>query len=758
MSPQTTRWSRNFGLAMLLGLAASLGQPPDPAAVDDATGAPAAGGLDGLRTEGPVAPEPAGVLVSPAGRLVVRGTADELGYVLPLDVKRPAAPKIGAPRPPREKLQRRRRVVKSSSFPEQRLGPDDGHTHNETSIDVDGDTLMAGWNQFTGSGLVMGVGRSIDRAQSWTWDQLGGHTTMSDPGVKAGGAGRWYFSYIATGGSGGSDYEVYVRRSVDDGATWQSPVAVTANTTFDDKAYLDADGDDVVVAWADFSFSPAKVRVASSTDGGLSFGNDTVLANSSVGGNGACPVIADDGTWYVFWRDSFQDFLWVSSSTDQGASWSSDSAIVAMNPLPNPLPGESFRIINLPSAAADPLTGDLVVVWNDQLFGDPDILSIRSTDGGANWSAPVRVNDDAGGEDQFFPWVAIDESGVVHVVWYDQRQNGSDIDVYLAHSLDGGVSYEPNVRITGASFTPILPWESGAANFIGDYNAVTAAAGEIYPFYQDSRAGVQDVYVSVVPLSSSCTGDPDCDDGLFCNGSETCAGGVCQAGTDPCAGGACDEGADVCTSVCGDASCDSGEDCVSCPADCPSLPLPAAECGNGLCEAGDGEDCVSCPADCNGQQSGKPSGRFCCGFGGDGPVGCADSACTSGGFNCTETPQGSGGSTCCGDLVCESPEDGFNCPLDCGSPPVCGDLTCDPGEDECSCASDCGAPPASEAGLCTDGEDNDCDGDVDCADADCDGVDPACPAVDCSLITSKSPCNAEPTCRWDNKNKVCVPN
>ena len=100
----------------------------------------------------------------------------------------------------------------------------------------------------------------------------------------------------------------------------------------------------------------------------------------------------------------------------------------------------------------------------------------------------------------------------------------------------------------------------------------------------------------------------------------------------------------------------------------------------------------------------------------------------------------------------------MNCELDCGPPPVCGDLTCDPGEDQCSCDTDCGTPPAGEAGLCTDGVDNDCDGDVDCADPDCDGIDPACLPVDCSTFGTKQSCNAEASCRWDNKNKVCVAN
>lgn len=43
---------------------------------------------------------------------------------------------------------------------------------------------------------------------------------------------------------------------------------------------------------------------------------------------------------------------------------------------------------------------------------------------------------------------------------------------------------------------------------------------------------------------------------------------------------------------CGDAVCDAGEDCASCPADCG----PCATCGNAMCEAG--ENCTNCPADC----------------------------------------------------------------------------------------------------------------------------------------------------------------
>jgi hypothetical protein len=54
-------------------------------------------------------------------------------------------------------------------------------------------------------------------------------------------------------------------------------------------------------------------------------------------------------------------------------------------------------------------------------------------------------------------------------------------------------------------------------------------------------------YTTGVP---GCTGNPDCDDGLFCNGAETCVTGTCQAGTPP----NCDDGVACTTDSCNEAS------------------------------------------------------------------------------------------------------------------------------------------------------------------------------------------------------------
>jgi hypothetical protein len=158
-----------------------------------------------------------------------------------------------------------------------------------------------------------------------------------------------------------------------------------------------------------------------------------------------------------------------------------------------------------------------------------------------------------------------------------------------------------------------------------------------------------------------------------------------------------------------DGICDLGEDCYDCPADCVFGISCGADCGNGLCEAGDGEDCLSCPSDCNGTQTGKPNKRFCCGGGeGENPVPCTDSRCEYGSFACTSDSQPTG-SFCCGLFGCERGE-------------ACG-----------SCAVDC----ATGFELCDGGVDEDCDGFIDCDDTECHG-DPDCDV--CTVGQRGDPC------------------
>jgi hypothetical protein len=103
-----------------------------------------------------------------------------------------------------------------------------------------------------------------------------------------------------------------------------------------------------------------------------------------------------------------------------------------------------------------------------------------------------------------------------------------------------------------------------------------------------------------------CTNDQECDDGDPCNGDETCnASSSCVAGTaldcdddDPCTADSCDMATgdcvsvydnNVCPPVCGNGSCESGEDCNTCTEDCGTC----SSCGGNRASCGSNGDCCS---------------------------------------------------------------------------------------------------------------------------------------------------------------------
>jgi len=219
-------------------------------------------------------------------------------------------------------------------------------------------------------------------------------------------------------------------------------------------------------------------------------------------------------------------------------------------------------------------------------------------------------------------------------------------------------------------------------------------------------------------------------------------------------------------------TCDPGEDCRSCQADC--LQVSGAACGNGLCEGGDGENCATCPEDCAGKQKGSAQNQFCCGFD-DGqvsnPIGCgvdvADNRCINSGSNlfCRDTPRVS---ACCGDKLCEGAETISSCANDCDPNAACTptesgtEVTCDDGNDnDCDGLTDASDPDCqvcipdeTPEQSCFDGNDNDCDTQIDCADtADCDGAVGS--PTGCGVGACASTGNL--TCSGGSQTDTCTP-
>src|SRR5205085_10541245 len=168
----------------------------------------------------------------------------------------------------------------------------------------------------------------------------------------------------------------------------------------------------------------------------------------------------------------------VRKSTDGGGTWSPVAAAGSgLQSCPNPLPGANFRVNGpFPTIATDPTSASRVfVAWSScTATSQADVFFSRSTDGGATWSpTPLRVNDDGANNprDQFFPWITVDDTGVIRAMWGDDRLDlvnagGHNYDIFSAASTDHGATFGPNVRVTTQSLNPDIDF---GGTFIGDY-------------------------------------------------------------------------------------------------------------------------------------------------------------------------------------------------------------------------------------------------------------------------------------------------
>jgi len=177
--------------------------------------------------------------------------------------------------------------------------------------------------------------------------------------------------------------------------------------------------------------STVKIRMAISRDRGKTFSKAFDIASASVDqarNQFTYPSIDAAGNVYVGFvnigtKASTAD-LFVARSTDDGASFTIFKAGTA-NLLPSPLPNTTFRDGITENFVASPtFSGHLYMAYEDWDGTKSNVKFIQSTDGGAHWSPPAKVNDNVDNvkpTDQFQPAVAAGPGGAVAVAFYDRR-------------------------------------------------------------------------------------------------------------------------------------------------------------------------------------------------------------------------------------------------------------------------------------------------------------------------------------------------
>lgn len=374
-----------------------------------------------------------------------------------------------------------------------------------------GDTRASGLTGFTGAGdaaiafapdgTVYYAGIAFKRqAVGLTNRALGGATVyLSEPPTlfiarSRDGGETWDQVATPVKGAGTYSYVSLAGRIV--------PVLVSL---FQDKEYIAVGPDGAVyVTWTSYTFAgttgTAPILMIKSTDMGATWSQPVTLSRTD-DNQGSVPAVAADGTLAVTWGeylDARTMNVVVVTSQDKGRTFSAPSVLAQVKDLSST---HSTRANTFPSIAADS-TGRFTVVWADNSTGDSDVYMAQSSDKGFTWSTPARVNQDpmGNGRDQFFPWVAADPQGRIHIVYFDGRDDprNQQLSVYVASTLDGSVIVER--AVTDAPFFADPDGFTGD-NFLGDYLGIAAGPSGVFPIWPDTRVarnslGDTDLYIA----------------------------------------------------------------------------------------------------------------------------------------------------------------------------------------------------------------------------------------------------------------------
>lgn len=352
---------------------------------------------------------------------------------------------------------------------------------------------------------------------------------IADPVAAAGPGGVFYHAQLTYSSLTGAG--IAVSKSRDGGATWTEPVnAVAGISVSPDKEWLAVDNSsgpgrgNVYLSWTGFEpQTGGSIYFSRSTDsGGTWSAARRIVSPTQASGfvQGSMIAVGPASEIYVVCYDSASTSILVVKSMDAGQSFSQAQKAIENASLKwGKIFTGGFESPPFPSIAVDgsagPARGTVYVTVDlvPEGANESDVVLLRSVDGGATWSAPLRVNDDRTNTDQFQPSVAVAPNGAVGVMWYDRRhdpENNLLHDVYFALSADAGASFAPNRRVTSGSWMALPTSLAIRPNYHGDYNQIAASNLGFVMSWADERSGTDpDVFATILPLPEAAKLGPD---------------------------------------------------------------------------------------------------------------------------------------------------------------------------------------------------------------------------------------------------------
>ncbi len=271
--------------------------------------------------------------------------------------------------------------------------------------------------------------------------------------------------------------DIIVAKSTNFGATWTFVVADATNSGTD-KPILAVGGQDVFVAYN----HSQTIWGAYSHDGGATFTEVKINQNGKLGwslaGGG---TITPNSNAYFAWAGyegsggaKGKVNLFVSNSTDGGATWSTKTIDISASPPDCSAFSCGWAYLGAQLVMTSDAAGNIYLLWNagSTPKGPERIYFAKSTDGGSTYSTKVEVSTAPTGTHHNFPAIAATGNGDVRISWMDARAANGGMDrwnVYYRSSRDGGSTWTNEVDVS--TYVPGFPYifNDGFRFPFGDY-------------------------------------------------------------------------------------------------------------------------------------------------------------------------------------------------------------------------------------------------------------------------------------------------
>ncbi len=388
-----------------------------------------------------------------------------------------------------------------------------GDAANEPSIAVDRNDpnkMAIGWRQFntiTSNFRQAGYGFTTDGGQTWTFPGvIEPGVFRSDPVLDADADGNFYYNSLTND----PDFYCKVFKSSTGGSSWDGGTDAHGG----DKQWMTIDKTNGPGTGHNYSFWTYAYSVCDpgfftrSTDGGGSFEDCITIPGRPFWGTLA---VGPEGELYIGGSNG-SDFLVAKSTSAQNSSemvtWDMTTVVdldgsISNGDGPNPggLLGQTLIATDTSNSTYN---GNVYLLCSVERQHDPlDVMFVRSTDGGVNWSSPIKINDDPSTTAyQWFGTMSVAPNGRIDVVWLDTRDNpGTYLSaLYYSKSTDGGATWSSNERFSDY-FDPHVGWPQ--QNKMGDYFDMVSDSNGANLAWAATFNGEQDVYYSYITDTTS---------------------------------------------------------------------------------------------------------------------------------------------------------------------------------------------------------------------------------------------------------------